>query len=91
MSKEVIVLKDPLSLEVLQQAIEREKRLIELAIAHIEAKLAAFKARFASDDRRSLYGKVDDMTLVEWEGEAETLARLRPRLQRLVEFQVETR
>lgn len=90
MSKEVIVLKDSLSLAVLQQAIEREKRLLNLSVAQIEAKLASLEAKFGTRDRKSLFGKVDDMTLVEWEGEWETLARLRPRLQRLEEFQVES-
>ncbi len=59
-------------------------------MAQVEAKLAAFEAKFGTRDRKGLFGKVDDMTLVEWEGEQETLARLRPRLQRLQEFQVES-
>lgn len=91
MSKEIITLKDDLSLSVLQQAIEREKRLLSFSIEQAETKLAAFESRFGTRDRQSLFGKVDDMDLIEWEGEEETLVRLRPRLQRLKELQVESR
>lgn len=90
MSKEIITLKDDLSSIVLQQAIEREKRLLSLAIDQAEEKLAAFEAKFGTRDRQSLFGKVDDMDLIEWEGEEDTLLRLRPRLQRLKELQVES-
>lgn len=90
MSKEIITLKDDLSLVVLQQAIEREKRLLSLAIDQAKARVAAFEARFGTRDRQSLYGKADDMALIEWEGEEDTLIRLRPRLQRLEELQVES-
>lgn len=91
MSKAIITLKDDLSLAVVQQAIEREKRLLTLAISQAEAKVAAFEARLGTRDRQSLFGKTDDMDLIEWEGEEETLTRLRSRLQRLKELQVEPR
>ncbi len=91
MSKAIITLKDDLSLAVLRQAIEREERLLGLAIDQAEAKVAAFEARFGTRERKSLFGTVDDMDLIEWEGEEETLLRLRPRLQRLKELQVEPR
>lgn len=91
MSKAIITLKDDLSVAVVQQALERETRLLALAIAQAEAKVAAFEARFGTSDRRGLYGTVDDMELIEWEGEEETLLHLRQRLQRLKELQVEPR
>ena len=87
----IITLKDDLSVAVIQHAIEREKRLLTLAINQIEEKLAAFEARFGTRDRQSLFGTVDDMDLIEWEGEDDTLARLRQRLHRLKEIQVEPR
>lgn len=91
MAETIITLKDDLSVAVVQQAIEREKRLLILAINQGEEKLAAFEARFGSRDRQSLFGTVDDMDLIEWEGEEDTLTRLRQRLQRLKEIQVEPR
>ena len=91
MAKTIITLKDDLSLAVVQHAIEREKRLLTLAINQAEEKLAVFEARFGTHNRQSLFGTVDDMDLIEWEGEEDTLARLRQRLQRLKEIQVEPR
>jgi len=89
MAKTIITLKDDLSLAVIQHAIDREERLLTLAINQVEEKLAVFEARFGTRDRQSLFGTVDDMDLIEWEGEEDTLARLRQRLQRLKEIQVE--
>lgn len=91
MAKTIITLKDDLSLAVIQHAIDREERLLTLAINQVEEKLAAFEARFGTRDRQSLFGTVDDMNLIEWEGEEDTLVRLRQRLQRLKEIQVEPR
>lgn len=89
MPKQIITLKDSLSSTVLQEAIEREKQVLRLYIGQVEANVAAFERKFGTHDRTSLFGKVDDMQLIEWEGEEETLARLRPMLQRQEEIQVE--
>ncbi len=91
MPKEVITLRDSLSQTVLQHAMEREKRVLVLSIGQVEAKIAAFEAKYGACDAKSLYGKVDDMELIEWEGEQETLVRLRAQLQRLEEIQVDSR
>ncbi|MEW6378215.1 MAG: hypothetical protein AB1611_01275 [bacterium] len=40
-------------------------------------------------DRDSLYGKVDDMELLEWEGELETLKRLKEKWKSLEEITFE--
>lgn len=89
MPKQIITIQDSLSSTVLQESIEREKQALCLSIGQVEANVAAFERKFGTHDRTSLFGKVDDMQLIEWEGEEETLARLRPRLQRLEEIQVE--
>ena len=91
MTTEVITLKDALSRMVLQQAIERERRVFDFSIAQVSAKLEAFQKKYGAMDSNSLYGKVDDLELVEWEGEKETLARLRARLERLEGIRVESR
>lgn len=39
----------------------------------------------------SLYGKIDDMELIEWEGELETLQRIQKRLKSLEEIVFEYR
>ncbi len=89
MPKQIITMQDSLSSTVLQEAIEREKQVLRLSIDQVEANVAAFERKFGTPERTSLFGKVDDMQLIEWEGEEETLARLRPKLQRLEEIQVE--
>ena len=91
MTTEVITLKDSLSQMILQQAIEREKQVLDLSIALVSVKVGAFEKKYGILDRNTLYGKVDDLELVEWEGERETLARLRARLQRLEGIRVESR
>lgn len=91
MPQEVITVTDPLALTVLQQAVEREKRLLRLSIAQTESKIAVFEAQFGARGRTDLFGKVDEMILIEWEGEEDTLGRLRPRLQRLEELRIESR
>lgn len=91
MSKVIITPHDELATIVLQQAIDREKRLLTLVISQAEAKVADFEARFGTRDRQSLYGTVDDLELIEWEGEEETLQRLRLRLERLKDLQLEPR
>ena len=91
MAKEVITLNDSLTQTVLQDAIGREKSVLTLAIAQAESKIAAFERKYSALDRTKLYGKTDDMDLVEWEGERETLSRLRSRLERLEAIQVESR
>jgi hypothetical protein len=63
--------------------------VLRFSIGQVEANVAAFERKFWTPDRTSLFGKVDDMQSIEWEGEEETLARLRPKLQRLEEIQVE--
>ena len=86
----VITLKDSLSLDVLLQALDREKRMLMLAIDQARSKVAAFEAKFGVQHRTGLFGTADDMELIEWEGEQETLARLLTRLQRLEEIRVES-
>lgn len=90
MAATVITLKDSLSLDVLLQALDREKRMLTLAIDQAKSKVAAFEAKFGVQHRAGLFGTADDMELIEWEGEQETLARLLTRLQRLEEIRVES-
>lgn len=86
MPKQIITMQDSLSSTVLQEAIEREKQVLRLSIDQVKATVAAFERKFGTCDRASLFGKVDDLQLIEWEGEEGTLSRLRPRLQRLEEI-----
>ncbi len=91
MSPKVITLKDSFSQNVLQHAINREMRVLHLSVTQVQAKLASWEGKYHVDDPKSLFGKVDDMELIEWIGEQETLSRLRSRLQCLEEIQGESR
>ena len=91
MTPKVITLKDSFSQDVLQHAINREMRVLHWSVTQVKTKLASWEGKYHVDDPKSLFGKVDDMELIEWIGEQETLSRLRSRLQCLEEIQVESR
>ncbi|MBI5748698.1 MAG: hypothetical protein HZA00_06180, partial [Nitrospinae bacterium] len=48
-----------------------------------------FESKYGKLDRESLYGKIDDLELIEWEGEMETLERLLKKLNSLEEITFE--
>jgi hypothetical protein len=50
---------------------------------NIQSKVTGFESRYKKLDRDSLYGQVDDMELLEWEGEIETIDRLRKKISAL--------
>ena len=45
-------------------------------ISGIQDKITGFEDQYGKLDREAMYGQVDDMELIEWEGELETLERL---------------
>ena len=73
----------------IESAIHTEIELLKKAVGRTQAKLQEFENRYGRFDRDSLYGKVDDMELLEWEGELETLTRLQEKLKSLEEITFE--
>jgi hypothetical protein len=73
----------------IEGAIHTEIDLLRKAVQRTQAKLQDFENKYGKFDRDSLYGKVDDMELVEWEGEIETLKRLQAHLKSLEEITFE--
>ncbi|HDH11058.1 MAG TPA: hypothetical protein ENG83_02430 [Nitrospirae bacterium] len=67
-------------------AIHTETDLLRKAVQRTQAKLQDFKNKYGELDRKALYGRVDDMELIEWEGELETLKRLQEKLNSLEEI-----
>lgn len=61
-------------------AIQIEVQLLQRAIANVKMKLQQFESQYGELNRERLYGKVDDMVLLEWEGEIEVLERLEKKL-----------
>lgn len=73
----------------IKDAIYTEKELFKKAVQRSQNKLQTFEKKHGKLDRDSLYGKVDDMELIEWEGELETLEKMREKLKSLEEITFE--
>lgn len=75
----------------IQSVINTEKELIKRAMNKSQIKLNQFEKIHGTNNRESLYGKIDDMELIEWEGEIETLERLERSLSSIEEIKFEYR
>lgn len=64
----------------IKDVIYSEAELLKKAIQKNENKLKYFEKKYGHFDKDILYGKIDDMELIEWEGEIETLERLNEKL-----------
>jgi hypothetical protein len=64
----------------IQSLVGLETKIIKKQLMNIQSKVTDFESRYKTLDRDSLYGQVDDMELLEWEGEIETIDRLRKKL-----------
>ncbi len=73
----------------IEDAIHSETDLLRKAVHRTQSKLREFENKYGKFDRDSLYGRVDDMELIEWEGELETLKRLQENLKSLEEITFE--
>ena len=65
--------------------LNAEKNLIKRAINKSQEKLNEFENKYGKLDREKLYGQVDDMELIEWEGEIKTVERLEKNLSSIEE------
>lgn len=63
--------------------------LLEKAILRTQKKIQAFEKKYGKLNRNVHYGKIDDMELVEWEGEVEILNRLQERFSSIQEITFE--
>lgn len=80
MTKLIIETDDEWIKKKIKDAIYTETEVLKKAVHRIQVKLRDFENRYGKFDRDSLYGKVEDMELLEWEGELETLGRLNNKL-----------
>lgn len=67
-------------------ALNTEIEQLKKTIARTQNKIQSFETLYGKMDREKLYGKIDDMTLVEWEGEIMVLELLE---KKLLDFQSE--
>ncbi|MDH4163605.1 MAG: hypothetical protein OEW15_13085 [Nitrospirota bacterium] len=91
MTKLIIETDDTWAREKIKFAIDTEIHLLKKTVEKISRKIQDFEHAHGPLDRGKLYGKVDDMILVEWEGEAESLRRVQGRLKSLEEISFEYR
>ena len=91
MTKLIIETDDAWTREKIKFAIDTEIHLLKKTVDKINRKILGFEHAYGQLDRDKLYGKVDDMILVEWEGETETLRRVQGRLRSLEEISFEYR
>ena len=89
MTKLVVETNNSWTKKKIEGAIHTETDLLRKAVQRTQSKLQEFENKYGKFDRDSLYGKVDDMELVEWEGELETLKRLQANLKSLEEITFE--
>ncbi len=89
MTKLVIETDDSWTKEKIRDSIYKEISLLKKAVNRIQSKLEHFENKYGKLDRESLYGKLDDMELIEWEGEIETLEKLQKKLNSLEEITFE--
>jgi len=78
------------ALEKVRGAIATEINILKRAVEKTKNKLSAYEKKYGKiKNRKSLYGKVDDLEMIEWEGEVETLQKLRQKLSLLKEINLE--
>ncbi|MCI5148883.1 MAG: hypothetical protein D3916_05765 [Candidatus Electrothrix sp. MAN1_4] len=85
MTKVIAQNSDLWTLRKIQALVGMEADLLKKQINGIQEKIINFENRYGKLDREAMYGQIDDMELIEWEGEIETLERLRSKLTRLEE------
>jgi hypothetical protein len=73
----------------IKDAIHTETELLRTALQRTQVKSQDFENKYGKFDRNSFYGKVDDLVLVEWEGELETMKRLQEKLKSLEDITFE--
>lgn len=73
----------------IQELIKIEKELLKKAINRSRIKVDDYEKKYGKLNRENLYGKADDMELIECEGEIETLERLERNLASIEEITFE--
>jgi hypothetical protein len=89
MAKLIIETDNQWTREKIRSTINTEIGLLKKAVEKTQDRLRDFENRYGKLHRESLYGKIDDMELLEWEGEIETLQRLQQKLKSLEEITFE--
>ncbi|MBT3368392.1 MAG: hypothetical protein HN416_14665 [Nitrospina sp.] len=90
MTRVIIETSDQAIAERIGVMMQNEVYLLRKTAQNVRAKIRDFEEKYGlSKTMGRLYGKVDDMKLIEWEGELETLARLEKKLAAFEDVRVE--
>ena len=73
----------------IKNALNIEIEILKKAVQKCKVKLDQFEKKYGKLNRDSLYGQIDDMELIEWEGEKDTLLKLQEKLSSLEEISFE--
>jgi len=77
------------TLRKIQSLLSLETAFLKKQIRNIQDKIGNYERLYGKNKTDSLYGGIDDMELLEWEGEIETLKRLEKKLTSLEEIRFE--
>lgn len=91
MTKIILETDNDWTIKKIKSAINTEAELLRKAVIRSQTKLEKFEMKYGKLNRDTLYGKIDDMELLEWEGEVETMLRLEKNLSLLEEITIEYR
>ena len=81
MTRVIIETSDQSVAERIGVMMQNELYLLRKAAQNVRAKIKNYEKKYGSSETLGLlYGKVDDMELIEWEGELATLVRLENKL-----------
>lgn len=91
MTRVIIETSDQWVAERIGVMLQNEAYWLRKTVQNVRSKIRNFEEKYGfSETMNLLYGKVDDMEMIEWEGELETLARLEKKLFALEGVHVET-
>ncbi len=77
--------------EKIEALLHSEAEFMRMEIRNIQQKIQNFENKYGASDRDFLYGHADDMELLEWEGEIETMEKLQKNLESFEEISFERR
>jgi transposase len=91
MTRVIIETDNPSTRQHIHSALHTEREVLKRQIFRTQKKIQHFEQQYGPLNREQLYGQIDDLELVEWEGELETLEKLRQNLQSFEEMTFEYR
>ena len=68
------------SVQRIRTIVDTEVKSLGRALERIRNKIKGYERRYGTLDRERMYGTIDDMELVEWEGELEMEGKISEKL-----------